>query len=139
MTAVSRLFLVLSASNGFLAVALGAFGAHGLRQRLGALADGAKRLEWWQTAATYHLAHALALGLVAVASMRSSGAPGGLSGAASSVAGWAFVVGVILFSGSLYTMALTGARALGAVTPLGGLAFLVGWAALFVAALRARG
>ena len=124
-----RVFLALAALNGFLAVACGAFGAHGLQKRLAAVADGAQRLEWWRTAATYHLAHALALGLVAVLVARSASA-------ALTLAGWAFVVGVLLFSGSLYTMVLTGVRALGAVTPLGGLAFLVGWAALAWAAYR---
>ena len=123
------LFLAFSAANGFLAVALGAFGAHGLKQRLGALADGAERLDWWRTAASYHLGHALALGLVALFASKTPGV-------ALSVSGWAFLAGIALFSGSLYAMVLTGARGLGAVTPLGGLAFLVGWAALFVAAVR---
>jgi uncharacterized membrane protein YgdD (TMEM256/DUF423 family) len=126
---VQRLFLALAGLNGFLAVALGAFGAHGLRQRLAALSDGVERLEWWRTAATYHLAHALALGLVAVLAARAESA-------ALSIAGWAFLVGMALFSGSLYAMVLTGVRGLGAVTPLGGLAFLVGWAAVVWAAFR---
>jgi len=126
-----RLFLALAALNGFLAVALGAFGAHGLRSRLATLADGAQRLDWWRTAAQFHLMHALALGLVAVLVGRAPAAP-------LSVAGWAFFGGIALFSGSLYTMVLTGVRGLGAVTPLGGLLFLVGWAALAVAAFRAR-
>ena len=124
-----RLFLALSALNGFLAVAFGAFGANGLRSRLAGLADGAERLDWWRTAASYHLAHALALGLVAVLVARSAGA-------ALTVAGFAFLVGIALFSGSLYVMVLSGVRALGAITPIGGLAFLVGWAALAWAALR---
>jgi len=126
-----RLFLALASLNGFLAVALGAFGAHGLRQRLAQLADGAERLDWWRTAASYHLAHALALGLVALLSLRSSS-----SSSALSVAGWAFLAGMALFSGSLYAMVLTGVRGLGAVTPVGGLAFLVGWGALAWAAFR---
>jgi|SRR5688572_15471525 len=126
---MSRWFLALCALNGFLAVAFGAFGAHGLKSRLSAVADGAERLDWWRTAATYHLAHALALGLVALLVARSAGA-------ALSVAGFSFLVGMLLFSGSLYTMGLTGVRTLGAVTPFGGLAFLVGWAALAWAAFR---
>jgi uncharacterized membrane protein YgdD (TMEM256/DUF423 family) len=126
-----RLFLALSAVNGFLAVALGAFGAHGLRDRLATLADGAQRLEWWRTAAHFQLVHAVALGLVALLAGRTSPLP-------LSVAGWAFVAGVALFSGSLYAMVLTGVRSLGAVTPLGGVAFLAGWAALAWAALKAR-
>src|SRR4051794_3897599 len=69
---MERLFLVLCGLNGFLAVALGAFGAHGLRARIGPLADGAQRLAWWDTAAHYHLMHALALGLVAQLAARSA-------------------------------------------------------------------
>jgi uncharacterized membrane protein YgdD (TMEM256/DUF423 family) len=123
------LLLALSAATGFTAVALGAFGAHALRQRFEGAADGARRLEWWHTAASYHLAHALALGIAAVIVERRGSSAG-------NVAGWAFVTGVALFSGSLYAMSLSGVRALGAVTPFGGLAFLVGWAALFWAALE---
>lgn len=122
---MERFALLASGSLGFLAVALGAFGAHGLKTWLGSLADGAQRLEWWNTGAHYQVVHALALGLVACLSARSS------SGALT-VAAVAFVIGVVLFSGSLYVMTLTGMRWLGAVTPLGGLAFLVGWAAILV-------
>jgi uncharacterized membrane protein YgdD (TMEM256/DUF423 family) len=124
---VSRFLLLASAINGFLAVVLGAFGAHGLRAKLDALPDGAQRLGYWHTASQYHLVHALALGLAAWAAERTLG-----RGAV--VAGYAWLVGIVLFSGSLYLMTLTGVRALGAVTPFGGLAFLVGWAALGVAA-----
>lgn len=121
-----RLYLTLAASLGCLAVALGAFGAHGLTKHLAGLADGALRLDWWKTAAQYHLAHALALGLSA-----------GLLGdtRAGRIACASFVVGVVLFSGSLYTMTLTGTRWLGAVTPLGGLSLMAGWVAMAVAAL----
>ena len=132
MAPMARWFLVLSALNGFLAVALGAFGTHGLKSSLSAVADGAERLDWWRTASTYHLAHALALGLVALVAPVAARS----AGVALSVAGFAFLAGILLFSGSLYTMVLTGVRALGAVTPFGGLAFLVGWAALAWAALR---
>ena len=124
-----RIFLLLAGLNGFLAVALGAFGAHGLKGRLEPLADGALRLGWWQTAAQYHLAHALALGLVALLADR-------VGGGLPRTAGWAFQVGILLFSGSLYAMTLGGVRALGAVTPLGGVALLVGWACVAMAALR---
>jgi uncharacterized membrane protein YgdD (TMEM256/DUF423 family) len=119
----------MSAANGFLAVLLGAFGAHALRGRLEGLADGARRLEWWQTGSSYHLAHALALGLAALLAGR-------MNSTWPVVAGWAFAAGIVLFSGSLYLMSLSGMRTLGAVTPFGGLAFLVGWASLFWAALR---
>ncbi len=129
---MERFALLASASFGFFAVALGAFGAHGLKARLAPLADGAQRLEWWNTAAHYQIVHALALGLVAYLAGRSSGT----SVTSVSVAAYAFIVGILLFSGSLYAMTLTGVRVLGAVTPLGGLAFLVGWAAVFVAAFR---
>jgi uncharacterized membrane protein YgdD (TMEM256/DUF423 family) len=120
-----RQYLVVASALGFLAVALGAFGAHGLTSRLASLADGAQRLDWWKTAALYHLTHAIALAIVA-----------GLVGdtRAGRVACVAFCVGIALFSGSLYVMTLTGIRVLGAVTPLGGLSLLVGWAALTVAA-----
>jgi uncharacterized membrane protein YgdD (TMEM256/DUF423 family) len=119
-----RLFFTSAAVLGFLSVALGAFGAHGLKARLASLPDGADRLEWWKTAALYHLAHALALALAAGWFGESR------AGRVSCVG---FIAGIVLFSGSLYTMTLTGVRWLGAVTPLGGLAFLVGWAALAVA------
>ena len=131
---MERLFLALCAGNGFLAVALGAFGAHGLRARMALLTDGAQRLGWWETAAHYHLMHALALGLVSQLVPRSAE---GTSGAVN-VAGFAFLAGIALFSGSLYAMTLSGVRALGMITPLGGLGFLVGWAAILLAALRLR-
>lgn len=126
---MERLFLVLAAINGFAAVALGAFGAHGLKARLAALADGAQRLAWWETAAHYHLMHALAIGLSAYVAARSPGA-------AAHASGFCFLAGIVLFSGSLYAMTLSGVRALGAVTPLGGLLLLAGWAAVLIAALR---
>jgi uncharacterized membrane protein YgdD (TMEM256/DUF423 family) len=114
-------WLTISGISGFLAVALGAFGAHGLQSRLEAAADGVKRLSWWQTAAHYHLVHALALVAVALLMQRVPQAR---------YAGVAFLIGSALFSGSLYAMALGGPRWLGAVTPLGGLGFLAGWALL---------
>lgn len=127
MRTMSRTWLALAGVMGFLAVALGAFGAHGLKTRMSSLADGPQRLEWWQTAAHYHLTHALALAVAAF--LAQQGATG-----AARTAGVAFTVGIALFSGSLYTMTLTGIRVLGAVTPLGGLSLLVGWAAVAVGA-----
>ncbi len=121
---MARIFIILSGLLGFTAVALGAFGAHG-----GSLPDGIKRLDWWNTAAHYHLTHALALALAAWLVHRSAGV-------ASLVAGWAFVAGVALFSGSLYLMAVTGQTKLGIITPFGGLLFLVGWGAIMVAGWR---
>lgn len=129
---MERLFLILAGIYGFLGVALGAFGAHGLKARLEALPDGAQRMAWWQTGAQYHLIHALALALAAYVVAR------GGSGAATA-AGLCFAGGVLLFSGSLYVMTLTGVRALGAVTPFGGLLMLAGWASVVVAALRLPG
>jgi uncharacterized membrane protein YgdD (TMEM256/DUF423 family) len=126
---MSRIFIVLSGLLGFTAVALGAFGAHGLRSRLESLPDGVKRLEWWNTAAHYHLIHALALALAAWLVHRGAGTAG-------VVAGWSFVAGVALFSGSLYLMTITGQTKLGAITPLGGLLLLVGWGAVVVAGWR---
>lgn len=126
---MDRPFLTLAAGLGFLAVALGAFGAHGLTSRLSALADGAQRMEWWKTAAQYHLAHALALGLAA-----------GVLGQVRE-GRWAciaFALGIVVFSGSLYAMTLTGTRWLGAITPIGGLSLLAGWALLAWAAIANR-
>ena len=129
LASMERTFLMLSGVFGALAVAFGAFGAHGLERMLADLPDGAKRLEWWSTGAHYHLIHALALGLAAWAASRSP------SGAAT-FAGFAFVAGILVFSGSLYVMTLTGVRWLGAITPLGGLALIAGWVALAIAATR---
>lgn len=124
---MERIALILCAVNGFLAVALGAFGAHGLKGR--AWEDVAQRLSWWETAAHYHLVHAVALGLAGYLAARSPGAP-------ATVAVWSLTAGILLFSGSLYTMTLTGIRVLGAVTPLGGLCLLAGWASMALAASR---
>ena len=125
-----RLLFALAAANGFLAVLLGAFGAHGLRARFVGMPDAVKRLEWWQTASSYHLVHAIAIGLAAVFAARTEST-------LASISGYAFTGGIVLFSGSLYLMTLTGVRGLGAVTPIGGLALLAGWGCLFMAALKA--
>src|SRR3990172_1921225 len=124
-----RALFAASGVLGFVGVALGAFGAHGLSGKLGSLPDFATRMDWWQKGSQYNLVHAVA---VAVAAWLGSRGAGG----AAAVAGWCFVAGVALFSGSLYAMTLTGLRGLGAVTPFGGLLFLAGWAAVVVAALR---
>lgn len=121
---MERRFFALGAVFGFLAVALGAFGAHAMRGRLSA-AD----LEIWETGVRYQIYHALALLAVAWAATHW---PVGTVRAA----GWLFVVGIVLFSGSLYVLVLTGHRALGIVTPFGGVAFLAGWALLAWTALR---
>jgi uncharacterized membrane protein YgdD (TMEM256/DUF423 family) len=119
-----RLFFAVGALSALLAVAAGAFGAHALRERL-----TADMLAVFEVGARYHMYHALGLLAAAWAVSRW---PGSLATAA----GWLFVAGTLVFSGSLYLLALTGQRWLGAVTPLGGLAFILGWAALAWAALR---
>jgi uncharacterized membrane protein YgdD (TMEM256/DUF423 family) len=122
---LDRLFVALGAVSGFVAVAAGAFGAHGLRARL-----APDLLAVFETAARYQMYHALALLAVAWVAARW---PGPLP----QWAGWLFVVGTVLFSGSLYALALSGVRWLGAITPLGGAAFLAGWICLALAARRA--
>jgi uncharacterized membrane protein YgdD (TMEM256/DUF423 family) len=126
---MERTALQLAGLLGFFGVALGAFGAHGLKRLLAGRPDAEQRLAYWQTGAQYHLVHALAIGL---AILRPDPMHAG-----SAVAPWLFTAGIALFSGSLYAMTLTGRRALGAITPLGGLLFLAGWAAIFFNAIRA--
>ena len=123
----ARLFVVLGAASGFVAVAAGAFGAHALRARL-----SPEMLAVFEVGARYQMYHALALLAVAWAASR-------WPGAAAPAAGWLFVAGTVLFCGSLYLLALTGARWLGAITPLGGAAFLAGWLCLAWAAWRSPG
>jgi uncharacterized membrane protein YgdD (TMEM256/DUF423 family) len=116
-------WIAIGALNAALAVAAGAFAAHGLRDRL-----DARALEVFETGARYHMYHALALiaaGVVASSAVRGA-----------QIAGWIFQIGIVLFSGSLYALALTGVKGLGAITPLGGLAFLAGWLWLAWAAWR---
>ena len=121
----ARLALGLAAAAMFAAVALGAFGAHALRARL-----APDMLAVWQTAVLYHAWHAL--GLFGVGLLLLQWPESGLL----AIAGVLFVAGILLFSGSLYALALTGVRGLGAVTPFGGVAFLAGWAAVAVACLK---
>jgi uncharacterized membrane protein YgdD (TMEM256/DUF423 family) len=121
-----RIALTLAAALMFVGVAAGAFGAHALKARL-----APDELAIWQTAVQYHLLHGiglLAAGLLLLHKPDS---------AALGAAGWLFVAGIALFSGSLYALALTGVRGLGAITPIGGLAFLGGWAAMAWATIHA--
>jgi uncharacterized membrane protein YgdD (TMEM256/DUF423 family) len=120
---VSNWFATGAVAAG-LGVALGAFGAHTLKTRI-----GADLLEVWETGVRYHLVHALALLAVAWAASRW---PGSLT----NLAGGLFVAGIVLFSGSLYVLAVSGVRWLGAITPLGGVAFIGGWICLALAAWR---
>ena len=122
---MTRIFFSLGALSALISVATGAFGAHALRARL-----AADLLEIWETASRYQLYHALALLLIALASARW---PDALWQAAA----WLFILGTVLFSGSLYTLSLTGERWLGAVTPLGGVCFILGWALAALAGWRA--
>ena len=121
---MSKLWLSLASMYGFLAVMLGAFGAHALKERL-----SPDLLAIWRTAVEYHFYHALALLAVGLLARQ-------LQAGLLTVAGACFALGVLVFSGSLYALALSGVRVLGAITPLGGLLFLVGWACLSVAALK---
>jgi uncharacterized membrane protein YgdD (TMEM256/DUF423 family) len=122
---MTQIFLPLGALAGLLAVAFGAFGAHALRERLD---DYAQRV--FETAVQYHFYHALALLAVGLLAHYQPHSP------LLRASGWLFLLGLLLFSGSLYLLAITGTRWLGAITPLGGLAFIAGWACLAVAAWR---
>jgi uncharacterized membrane protein YgdD (TMEM256/DUF423 family) len=116
---MAKLFITLASISGMLAVAFGAFGAHALKSRLDDYSLGV-----FETAVQYHFYHSLALlavGVIALsqpqtAMLRSSG--------------WLFLIGIVVFSGSLYLLSISGVRWLGAITPLGGLAFIAGWACL---------
>ena len=119
---MDRIFLILAAVSGAISVAAGAFGAHALRARL-----EPRMLEVFETGARYQMYHALALVAVAWASTR-------WAGSLVNASGWLFVAGTLLFSGSLYAMTFTGIRALGAITPLGGVCFIAGWLCLALAA-----
>ena len=122
---MARYWFAVGALLALLAMGAGAFGAHALESRL-----SEDDLDIWQTAARYHVYHALGLLAVAFAADK-------WGGRGPDVAGWLFVVGILLVSGSLYRLSLTGVKWLVAVTPLGGVALLGGWAALAVTALRA--
>ncbi|WP_313893292.1 DUF423 domain-containing protein [Psychrobacillus sp.] len=122
-----KLFIIAGAINGFLAVAFGAFGAHALKERL-----SEKYLAVWETAVQYQMFHALAL--VAIGILMSSKLFGSVP--SLSAAGYLILAGIVIFSGSLYVLSLTGIGILGAITPIGGVAFLVGWIMLIVAAVK---
>ncbi len=122
MNKPSRRFLIAGALGALLAVVLGAFGAHALEDRL-----TPDLLDIYQTANTYHFYHSLAL--VAVGFLAQQ-----VTGKLVSASGWCFIAGLVFFSGSLYALALSGVRILGAVTPIGGVFFILGWA-LFAAAV----
>ncbi len=116
---MAKLFITLASLGGMLAVAFGAFGAHALRDRLDEYS-----LRVFETAVQYHFYHSLALLAVGVIALSQPHT------VMLKSAGWLFTLGILVFSGSLYLLALTGTKWLGAITPLGGLAFIAGWACL---------
>jgi uncharacterized membrane protein YgdD (TMEM256/DUF423 family) len=121
-----KTFLLLGSLNAFLSVALGAFGAHALRVKL----TNANMLDVYQTGVQYHMIHSLGLILVALLADKLG------NSSLVNVSGWALFIGIILFSGSLYALSLSGIKVLGAITPLGGLGFLLGWVLLAIAAFK---
>lgn len=123
---MQRWALLVAAVAGFLAVALGAFAAHGLRNVL-----SAEYLTVFQTGVHYQMVHALALLAVGMLLQKSPAR-------SLRIAAWSFTLGILLFSGSLYALTLSGVRSLGMITPFGGVAFLIGWASLAWFAWRSR-
>lgn len=121
------LWLAIASVSAFIAVAAGAFGAHGLKSYL-----ASDLLAVFETAVRYQFYHVIGLAIVAALSAT------GRNVVLARVAGWCFLTGTILFSGSLYALSLSGIRGFGAVTPFGGVAFLAGWAALVAHALLRR-
>jgi uncharacterized membrane protein YgdD (TMEM256/DUF423 family) len=121
---MTRIFIGIAAILAGLAVAAGAFASHALKEKL-----TERALEIFETGARYQMYHALALLIVALLLSRAEASPTSLI-----ASGWAFVVGVALFSGSLYALSFSGIKWLGAITPLGGVAFLIGWGCLAIAA-----
>lgn len=126
MIPTARVFLAAGGIAGLTAVALGAFGAHALRSRL-----SAEMLALWHTGIEYHIYHSLGLLAVGVVALQAA------ESALLRWSGWLMLAGIALFSGSLYALALSGERWLGALTPVGGLAFLAAWALFVAAVLRA--
>jgi len=120
-----KLFVVLGALNAFLSIALGAFGAHGLKDKL-----TAHYLDIYQTGVQYHMMHALGLVLVGILADKLAG--GSLIG----WAGWLMFAGIVFFSGSLYVMSMTKIGVLGAITPIGGVLFLASWVLVVIAVIK---
>jgi uncharacterized membrane protein YgdD (TMEM256/DUF423 family) len=120
-----KTFMMLGSISAFLSVALGAFGAHLLKSKL-----STEMLNVYQTGVQYHMIHSLALILIALLADRLG------NSSLVNVSGWAILIGIVLFSGSLYALSLSGIKVLGAITPLGGVSFLLGWALLAIAAMK---
>ena len=121
---MAKIFISMSAILGLLGVALGAFGSHGLKEKL-----SADMMSVYQTGSHYHLIHALALLGIGILARQ-------MDATAIKVAGISMIFGILVFSGSLYALAISGIRILGAITPIGGVGFMIGWAALAVAAIQ---
>jgi len=124
---MQKLFLLLAAILGALSVGLGAFGAHALERML----EASGRADTYETAVKYQFYHVLALLAIGLLMFR-------IDQPLLTYAGWSFIAGIIIFSGSLYVLCLTGVTKWGAVTPIGGLAFIAGWVLLFVAVYRSE-
>ncbi|WP_411342431.1 DUF423 domain-containing protein [Paenibacillus sp. WLX1005] len=122
-----HILIVIGAIMMFLAVAIGAFGAHALKPKL-----TPEMLKIYETGVQYHLIHGLGIILTAVIGIVLPSASG-----LATAAGWCLLGGIVLFSGSLYVLSLSGIRKLGAITPLGGLLFIAGWIVLVIAAVQA--
>ncbi|UMZ33128.1 DUF423 domain-containing protein [Priestia megaterium] len=120
-----KLFLIIGVINAMLAVALGAFGAHGLEGKI-----SEKYLEVWKTGVQYQMFHAM--GLFVIAFLLNKFPQSSLLTAS----GWIMFAGIVLFSGSLYVLSTSGIKVLGAITPLGGVAFIVAWILIVVAAVK---
>ena len=120
-----KIFIIMGAINAFLAVALGAFGAHGLEGKV-----EPKYLETWKTGVTYQMFHAVGILFIGILLGKLP------ANALLSWSGWLMLIGIILFSGSLYVLTLTKISILGAITPLGGVSFLVAWILIIIAAVK---
>ncbi|WP_430487864.1 DUF423 domain-containing protein [Priestia flexa] len=120
-----KIFVILGAINAALAVALGAFGAHGLEGKI-----SEKYLEVWKTGVQYHMFHAIGLFVVALLLAKAP------QSTLLSTSGWLMMGGIVLFSGSLYVLSTSGIKVLGAITPLGGVAFITAWVLIVIAALK---
>ena len=123
---MTKIFLAIASIFGGLSVGTGAFASHALKDKL-----SERALEIFETAARYQMYHALALLLVALLINQTESSQPSLV-----IAGWAFIIGIVVFSGSLYALSLTDIKVLGAITPLGGLAFIIGWGTLAYSSLN---
>lgn len=126
MNPTAKLFLSLGSISGFLAVMIGAFGAHGLKDKM-----TEEMMAIYKTGVEYHFYHTLALLIVGVIALHCKSA-------LLTASGWSMVAGILIFSGSLYVLPMTGITKLGAITPIGGLVFIIGWILLAVAVLTSR-